>query len=80
MRMSWAPRFFSSFITHRQNLAPSVCSFDANGGGQALEDALTEVRRARDLPEVRLERLMFTKQLESEPLIKSRLNAQSMVD
>ena len=26
MRMSWAPRFFSSFMTRSQNLAPSVCS------------------------------------------------------
>jgi hypothetical protein len=26
IRMSWAPRFFSSFITRSQNLAPSVCS------------------------------------------------------
>src|ERR1700741_4380017 len=38
IRMSWAPRFFSSFIARSQNLAPSVCSIQA-------EDLLSAVRQ-----------------------------------
>lgn len=45
--------------------------FHANGGGQALEDALAGLRRMRDDLDFRVERLMFTKSLESVPLLGS---------
>lgn len=43
--------------------------FHACGGGEALERALQGFRKVRDDLDFRLERLMFTKQLESAPLL-----------
>jgi 3-(3-hydroxy-phenyl)propionate hydroxylase/6-hydroxy-3-succinoylpyridine 3-monooxygenase len=46
--------------------------FHANGGGPRLEEALTNLRRLATDPEFLLQRLMFTKSLETPPLLGSR--------
>ncbi len=43
--------------------------FHANGGGRELEEALSGLRRLAADPEFRCHRLMFTKSLETPPLI-----------
>jgi 3-(3-hydroxy-phenyl)propionate hydroxylase/6-hydroxy-3-succinoylpyridine 3-monooxygenase len=43
--------------------------FHANGGGRALEEALTGVRRLAADPRYLLQRLLFTKSLETAPLL-----------
>ena len=43
--------------------------FHANGGGPELEEALAGLRRFRADPQFLLERLMFTKSLETPPLV-----------
>jgi len=43
--------------------------FHANGGGRALEEALTGLRRLAADPQYLLQRLMFTKSLETTPLL-----------
>ena len=43
--------------------------FHANGGGRELEEALTGLRRFPTDPQFLLERLMFTKSLETPPLL-----------
>jgi len=43
--------------------------YHANGGGQALEEALAGLRRLASDPSFLLERLMFTKSLETPPLL-----------
>ncbi|MCC6828418.1 MAG: FAD-dependent monooxygenase [Novosphingobium sp.] len=45
--------------------------YHANGGGQALAEALEMCRRMRDDKEFCFERLMFTKTLETPPLLSS---------
>ena len=42
--------------------------YHANGGGQALEEAIAGLRRLASDPAFRLERLMFTRSLETPPL------------
>jgi 3-(3-hydroxy-phenyl)propionate hydroxylase/6-hydroxy-3-succinoylpyridine 3-monooxygenase len=55
--------------TSPQASANKQLVFHACGGGQALEAALAGLRRMRDDREYRFERLMFTKSLESAPLL-----------
>jgi 3-(3-hydroxy-phenyl)propionate hydroxylase/6-hydroxy-3-succinoylpyridine 3-monooxygenase len=43
--------------------------FHANGGGRELEEALASLRRLARDPEFRRQRLMFTKSLETPPLL-----------
>ena len=43
--------------------------FHANGGGRALEEALAGLRRLAADPQHLLQRLMFTKSLETAPLL-----------
>ena len=43
--------------------------FHANGGGRELEEALANLRRLASDPEFRRQRLMFTKSLETPPLV-----------
>jgi 2-polyprenyl-6-methoxyphenol hydroxylase-like FAD-dependent oxidoreductase len=43
--------------------------FHANGGGRELEEALAGLRRLATDPEFRWQRLMFTKSLETPPLV-----------
>jgi 3-(3-hydroxy-phenyl)propionate hydroxylase/6-hydroxy-3-succinoylpyridine 3-monooxygenase len=43
--------------------------FHANGGGRELEEALAGLRRLATEPQFRWQRLMFTKSLETAPLI-----------
>jgi 2-polyprenyl-6-methoxyphenol hydroxylase-like FAD-dependent oxidoreductase len=43
--------------------------YHANGGGQGLEDALANLRRLATDPEFLWQRLMFTKSLETAPLL-----------
>jgi len=43
--------------------------FHANGGGRELEDALASLRRLDTDPQFRWQRLMFTKSLETPPLL-----------
>jgi 2-polyprenyl-6-methoxyphenol hydroxylase-like FAD-dependent oxidoreductase len=43
--------------------------FHANGGGRELEDALANLRRLATDPQFRWQRLMFTKSLETPPLL-----------
>jgi len=43
--------------------------FHANGGGRELEDALASLRRLARDPQFRWQRLMFTKSLETPPLL-----------
>jgi 3-(3-hydroxy-phenyl)propionate hydroxylase/6-hydroxy-3-succinoylpyridine 3-monooxygenase len=43
--------------------------FHANGGGRALEEALAGLRRLAKDPEYLLQRLLFTKSLETAPLV-----------
>ncbi len=43
--------------------------FHANGGGQALEEALAGLRRLAADPQYLLQRLMFTRSLETAPLL-----------
>jgi hypothetical protein len=43
--------------------------FHANGGGRELEEALVVLRRLATDPEFRRQRLMFTKSLETAPLL-----------
>jgi 3-(3-hydroxy-phenyl)propionate hydroxylase/6-hydroxy-3-succinoylpyridine 3-monooxygenase len=43
--------------------------FHANGGGRELEEALAVLRRLATDPEFRCQRLMFTKSLETAPLL-----------
>ena len=45
--------------------------YHANGGGQQLEEALTSLRRLATDPAFLLQRLMFSKSLESPPLLGS---------
>jgi 3-(3-hydroxy-phenyl)propionate hydroxylase/6-hydroxy-3-succinoylpyridine 3-monooxygenase len=45
--------------------------FHANGGGRDLEEALVSLRRLATDPQFRLQRLMFTKSLETPPLLLS---------
>src|SRR5215472_2620037 len=43
--------------------------FHANGGGKELEEALASLRRLATDPQFRRQRLMFTKSLETPPLV-----------
>ena len=43
--------------------------FNANGGGRELEEALAGLRRLATDPQFRWQRLMFTKSLETPPLV-----------
>jgi 3-(3-hydroxy-phenyl)propionate hydroxylase/6-hydroxy-3-succinoylpyridine 3-monooxygenase len=45
--------------------------FHANGGGQELEGALSVLRRLATDAEFRRQRLMFTKSLETPPLLET---------
>ena len=44
--------------------------YHANGGGQALEEALVGMRKLTDHPDVARERAMFTKTLETAPPLR----------
>jgi 3-(3-hydroxy-phenyl)propionate hydroxylase/6-hydroxy-3-succinoylpyridine 3-monooxygenase len=46
--------------------------FHANGGGQKLEEGLASLRRLATDPEFVFQRLMFTKSLETPPLLEAR--------
>jgi 2-polyprenyl-6-methoxyphenol hydroxylase-like FAD-dependent oxidoreductase len=46
--------------------------YHANGGGRQLEDGLTNLRRLATDPEFLWQRLMFTKSLETPPLLEAR--------
>jgi 3-(3-hydroxy-phenyl)propionate hydroxylase/6-hydroxy-3-succinoylpyridine 3-monooxygenase len=55
-----------------QAVANKRLIFHANGGGTALEEALTSLRRLATDPEFRRQRLMFTRSLETAPLVGAR--------
>jgi len=57
--------------TSPQAVANKRLIFHANGGDRELEDALVALRRMRDDVDFRVERLMFTKSLESPPLLET---------
>jgi 2-polyprenyl-6-methoxyphenol hydroxylase-like FAD-dependent oxidoreductase len=52
-----------------QATANKLLVYHANGGGRELEEALASLRRLATDPEVLLQRLMFTKSLETPPLL-----------
>ncbi len=52
-----------------QAIANKRLIYHANGGGPALEEALAGLRRLASDPAFRLQRLMFTKSLETPPLV-----------
>jgi 2-polyprenyl-6-methoxyphenol hydroxylase-like FAD-dependent oxidoreductase len=52
-----------------QAIANKRLIYHANGGGAALEEALTGLRRLASDPTFLLERLMFTRSLETPPLL-----------
>jgi 3-(3-hydroxy-phenyl)propionate hydroxylase/6-hydroxy-3-succinoylpyridine 3-monooxygenase len=52
-----------------QAIANKQLIYHANGGGQKLEEALQALRRMSTDPQFLLERLMFTKSLETPPLL-----------
>jgi 2-polyprenyl-6-methoxyphenol hydroxylase-like FAD-dependent oxidoreductase len=54
-----------------QAIANKRLIYHANGGGPALEEALAALRRLASDPTFRLQRLMFTKSLETPPLVES---------
>ena len=51
--------------------------FHANGGGRALEEALAGLRRLATDPHYLLQRLMFTRSLETAPLLDDRTGEHS---
>jgi len=55
-----------------QAIANKQLIYHANGGGQKLEETLTVLRRLSTDPALLLERLMFTKSLETPPLLGSK--------
>jgi 3-(3-hydroxy-phenyl)propionate hydroxylase/6-hydroxy-3-succinoylpyridine 3-monooxygenase len=55
-----------------QAVANKRLIFHANGGGTALEEALAGLRRLATDPEFRRQRLMFTRSLETAPLVGAR--------
>jgi 3-(3-hydroxy-phenyl)propionate hydroxylase/6-hydroxy-3-succinoylpyridine 3-monooxygenase len=59
------------FLNHvsPQATANKQLIFHANGGGAALEEALAGLRRLAADPQYLLQRLMFTKALETAPLL-----------
>jgi 3-(3-hydroxy-phenyl)propionate hydroxylase/6-hydroxy-3-succinoylpyridine 3-monooxygenase len=52
-----------------QAIANKQLIFHANGGGPKLEEGLASLRRLATDPEFLLQRLMFTKSLETPPLL-----------
>ena len=60
-----------TFLNHvsPQATANKQLIFHANGGGRGLEEALSGLRRLAADPQHLLQRLMFTKSLESAPLL-----------
>jgi 3-(3-hydroxy-phenyl)propionate hydroxylase/6-hydroxy-3-succinoylpyridine 3-monooxygenase len=52
-----------------QAIANKRLIFHANGGGQALEEAVAGLRRLASDPPLLLKRLMFTRSLETPPLV-----------
>ena len=61
----------NTFINHAspQAIANKRLIFHANGGGQELDEALAGLRRLAADPEFLCRRLMFTKSLETPPLL-----------
>jgi 2-polyprenyl-6-methoxyphenol hydroxylase-like FAD-dependent oxidoreductase len=55
-----------------QAIANKRLIYHANGGGPALEEALAGLRRLASDPAYRLQRLMFTRSLETSPFADSR--------
>ena len=55
--------FMLSIVANKQLI------YHANGGGRKLEEGLASLRRLRTDPEFLLQRLMFTKSLQTPPLL-----------
>jgi 3-(3-hydroxy-phenyl)propionate hydroxylase/6-hydroxy-3-succinoylpyridine 3-monooxygenase len=59
-----------------QAIANKQLVFHANGGGQALEEALALLRRLTTDPEFLRQRLMFTRSLQTPPLTGAHARLQ----